>query len=92
MNKEKRLIKEKKKKEKKIKKQNQKRTKELKSIIDWMNIQSIDEYGIYLQKGNKEMIARGLVLSSNGLSTISTVYEKIRHTSGSHGRTGWRHK
>lgn len=46
MNKEKRLIKEKKKKEKKIKKQNQKRTKELKSILDWMDIQYIDEYGI----------------------------------------------
>lgn len=43
MNKEKRLLKEKKKQEKKIKKQNQKRTKELKSILDWMDIQSIDE-------------------------------------------------
>lgn len=38
MNKEKRLIKEKKKKERKIKKQNQKRTKELKSILDWMDV------------------------------------------------------
>lgn len=77
MNKEKKLIKEKKKKEKKIKKQNQKRTKELKSILDWMDIQSIDEYGIYLQKGNKEMIARGLVLSSNNIF-LKDSYEKAK--------------
>ena len=67
MNKKKRLLKEKKKRENKIKKQNQKRTKELKSILDWMDIQSIDEYGIYFQKGNKEMIVRGLVVSSNNI-------------------------
>lgn len=77
MNKEKRLIKEKKKKEKKIKKKNQKRTKELKSILDWMDIQSIDEYGIYLQKGNKKMIARGLVLSSNNIF-LKDSYEKAK--------------
>lgn len=77
MNKEKRLMKEKKKKEKKIKKQNQKRTKKLKSILDWMDIQFIDEYGIYLQKGNKEMVARGLVLSSNNIF-LKDSYEKAK--------------
>lgn len=50
MNKEKRLLKEQKKKEKQLKKKKQKRIKELKNILDWMHIQAIDEYGIYLSK------------------------------------------
>lgn len=42
-----------------------------------MGIQSIDKYGIYLQKGNKEKIARGLVLSSNNIF-LKYSYEKAK--------------
>ena len=77
MNKEKRLLKEQKKKEKKLKKKKQKRVKELKNILDWMHIQAIDEYGIYLSKGNKDMVARGLVLSSNNIF-LKESYSKAR--------------
>lgn len=42
-----------------------------------MDIQSIDEYEIYLQKGNKEKIAMGLVLSSNNIF-LKYSYEKAK--------------
>ena len=77
MNKEKRLLKEQKKKEKKLKKKKQKRVKELKNILDWIHVQAIDEYGIYLSKGNKDMITRGLVLSSNNIF-LKESYAKAR--------------
>lgn len=77
MNKEKQLLKEQKKKGKKLKKKKQKRVKELKNILDWMHIQAIDEYGIYLSKGNKDMVARGLVLSSNNIF-LKESYSKAR--------------
>lgn len=77
MNKEKRLLKEQKKKGKKLNKKKQKRVKELKNILDWMHIQAIDEYGIYLSKGNKDMVARGLVLSSNNIF-LKESYSKAR--------------
>lgn len=77
MNKEKRLLKEQKKKEKQLKKKKQKRIKELKNILDWMHIQAIDEYGVYLSKGNKDMIVRGLVLSSNNIF-LKESYAKAR--------------
>lgn len=77
MNKEKRLLKEQKKKEKKLKKKKQKRVKELKNILDWMHVQAIDEYGIYLSKGSKDMVTRGLVLSSNNIF-LKESYSKAR--------------
>lgn len=77
MKKEKRLLKEQKKKEKKLKKKKQKRVKELKNILDWIHVQAIDEYGIYLSKGNKDMITRGLVLSSNNIF-LKESYAKAR--------------
>ena len=77
MNKEKRLLKERKKKELKQKKQKQKSIKELKTVLDWMHIQYINENGIYLSYGNKEKIVRGLVLSSNNIF-LKQRYEKAR--------------
>ncbi len=77
MNKEKQLLKEQKKKGKKLNKKKQKRVKELKNILDWMHIQAIDEYGIYLSKGNKDMVTRGLVLSSNNIF-LKESYSKAR--------------
>ena len=77
MNKEKRLLKERKKKELKQKKQKQKSIKELKTVLDWMHIQYINENGIYLSYGNKEKIVRGLVLSSNNIF-LKQSYEKAR--------------
>ncbi len=77
MNKEKRLLKEQRKREKQLKKKKQKRIKELKNILDWMHIQAIDEYGIYLSKGNKDMVVRGLVLSSNNIF-LKESYAKAR--------------
>jgi len=77
MNKEKRLLKEQKKKEKKLKKKKQKRVKELKKILDWMNVQYINEKGIYLSNGKIEKVVRGLVLSSNNIF-LKQSYEKAR--------------
>ena len=77
MKKEKRLLREQKKREKKLKKKKQKRIKELKNVLDWMHVQAIDEYGIYLSKGNKDMVTRGLVLSSNNIF-LKESYSKAR--------------
>lgn len=77
MDKEKILLNEKKKREKKIIKERNKRNKELKSILDWMHIQYINEQGIYLSYGNKEKIVRGLVLSSNNIF-LKQSYDKAR--------------
>lgn len=77
MNKDKRLLQEQKKKEKIIKKYNNKRTKQLKSILDWMHIQFIDEFGIHLHNGSKEMVVRGLTLSSNNIF-LKDSYDKAR--------------
>ncbi len=73
MNKEKQILKEqrdKKKKDKKLQKI-KKKDKNLKSILEWMQIQKVDNYGIYLQYQDTEKIVRGLQLQVANILTIS---------------------
>ena len=77
MNKDKKILKEKKKWERKQIKEEKKRVNDLKNILDWMHIQYINENGIYLNDGKKEKVVRGLVLSSNNIF-LKQSYEKAR--------------
>lgn len=81
MNKDKEILKEQKrlkKQEKQKIKMHKKRVKQLKNILDWMHIQKINEYGIYLSNGKQDMIARGLILSSNNIF-LSDSYQSARY-------------
>lgn len=77
MNKDKKILKEKKRWKRKQIKEEKKKVNDLKNILGWMHIQYINENGIYLNDGKKEKVVRGLVLSSNNIF-LKQSYEKAR--------------
>lgn len=71
MNKEKKILKEQKDKRKKELQKVKKKDKNLKSILEWMHIQKVDNYGIYLQNQDIEKVVRGLQLQVSNILTMS---------------------
>lgn len=65
-------------KNKKAEKQQAKRLKKLRSTMEWIDIESLDQNGIYLKKDNKKVIVKGIRVLPINIHLLSDVEKKAR--------------
>lgn len=65
-------------KTKKEDKQHKKRIKKLRSTMEWMDIESLDQKGIYLKKDNKKIIVKGIRILPINVYLLPDAEKKAR--------------
>ena len=65
-------------KNKKTEKQKDKRIKKLRSTMEWMDIESLDQNGIYLKKDNKKIIVKGIQVLPVNIYLLPDAEKKAR--------------